>query len=463
MTRPPPRDSFGARLLEAGKQPELRERVLPILSAALRAVDPYGAVRRALTRDGDLLSLGGRQYDLRQIECIFVVGAGKAAAPMARAVEDVLGDRLAAAGSAVNVKRGHAEPTRLVRLQEAGHPIPDEDGLAGTRRIVELARQAGPNDLLLCLISGGGSALLQLPAEGVSLADTQRLTEALLRAGATIDELNAVRKHLSQVTGGGLARLAQPARVASLLLSDVVGNPLDVIASGPTAPDSTTFREARAILERFGLWSAEALPASVLGRLSAGERGELPETPKADDPLFERVHNVIVASNELAALAAVGEAEQRGFHSLLLSTYVEGEAREVARVFAALAREVAASGRPLSRPCCLVAGGETTVTVRGTGRGGRNQELALAAALKLAGLPDVLLVALATDGNDGPTDAAGAVADGTTLARARRLGLDPFAALANNDAYPFFEALGDLLLTGPTNTNVNDLTFIFAF
>jgi hydroxypyruvate reductase len=289
------------------------------------------------------------------------------------------------------------------------------------------------------------------------------VTDSLLRAGATINELNAVRKHLSQVTGGGLARLAQPARVASLLLSDVVGNPLDVIASGPTAPDESSFEQACAILERFGLWSEQTLPASVRQRLAAGRRGELPDTPKADASLFARVQNLVVASNELAALAAVAEAERRGFRSLLLSTFVEGEAREVAKVLAAIAREVHASGRPLARPCCLVAGGETTVTVRGPGRGGRNQELALAAAQKLAGLPDLLLVALATDGNDGPTDAAGALADGSTLARAAQQGLDPQQALAENDSYAFFEALGDLLLSGPTNTNVNDLTFIFAF
>jgi hydroxypyruvate reductase len=454
--------AFGPRLLEHDRAN--RERVLPILSAAIEAVDPYRAVRRFLIREGDELRVGDRAYDLRRIARVFVVGAGKAGAPMARAVEDVLGERLAA--GVVNVKRGHAEPTRVVRLQGAGHPIPDEDGVEGTRRIVELVEQAGPDDLVLCLISGGGSALLQLPAAGISLDDTQRLTDALLRAGATIDELNAVRKHLSRVTGGGLARLAQPAAVAALLLSDVVGNPLDVIASGPTAPDTTTFADALAILERYGLVQPDGsspLPATVLARLRAGRRGEIPDTPKADDPVFRSVHNQLVASNELAAQAAVEEAECRGFRALLLTTYVEGEAREVGRVMAALAREVAASDRPLPRPCCLVLGGETTVTVRGRGMGGRNQELALAAALKLAGLGNILLVALATDGNDGPTDAAGAVADGSTLARARALDLDPRAALANNDTYRFFARLGDLLLTGPTNTNVNDLTFIFAF
>jgi glycerate 2-kinase len=451
--------SFGNRLLEEGKSRAERERVLPILSAALEAVDPLTAVERALVREDDRLHLAEQVYDLSRVERVIVVGAGKAGARMAQAVEQVLGDRLTA--GAVTVKRGFAEPTRTIRIQEAGHPIPDEAGVEGTRRIAELVEGAGVNDLVICLISGGGSALLQLPAEDISLADTQHLTDAMLRAGATINELNAVRKHLSRVTGGGLARLAQPAHVAALLLSDVVGNPLDVIASGPTAPDGSTFAEAAAILERLGVWTE--VPENVRTRLEAGRRGELPETPKAGEPLFASVQNVVVASNELAARAAIGEAERRGFRSILLSTYVEGEAREVGKVFAALAREVDASGQPLPPPCCLVAGGETTVTVRGSGKGGRSQELALGAALGIAGLPDLLVVGLATDGNDGPTDAAGAVADGSTTERAGALGLDPYAALAENDAYHFFDRLGDLLLTGPTNTNVNDLMFVFAF
>jgi hydroxypyruvate reductase len=283
----------------------------------------------------------------------------------------------------------------------------------------------------------------------------------MLRAGATINELNAVRKHLSQVSGGQLAKLTQPAQLVTLILSDVVGNPLDVIASGPTVPDPTTFEAARAILKRYGIW-ADA-PAGIRAHFEAGCRGAVPETPKPGDPLFERVQTVVVASNALAAEAAASEAARRGIDTLILSTFLEGEAREVARVVAALAREIDAHGRPLPRPCCLIAGGETTVTVRGNGRGGRNQELALAAALKLEGLRDVLLVALATDGSDGPTDAAGALADGGTLARARELGLDPVISLDDNDAFHFFEMLGDLLKTGPTLTNVNDLLFLFAF
>jgi hydroxypyruvate reductase len=344
---------------------------------------------------------------------------------------------------------------------EAGHPIPDQAGVEGTQRMADLLAGATERDLVLAVLSGGGSALLVLPAPGLTLADLQDTTDLLLRSGATIVELNAVRKHLSQIKGGGLARLAGRAPVVSLILSDVVGDPLDVIAAGPTAPDPTTFAEAWAVVERYGL--VERLPEGTRRHLQAGLDGDLPDTPKPDDPLFERVHNLLVGNNRLAAEAAVEAARANGLNALLLSTYVEGEARQVARVAAALAKEMVAHGRPAPLPACLVWGGETTVTVRGQGKGGRNQELALAAALALEGLPQVLLVALGTDGTDGPTDAAGAVATGKTINRARSLGLDPVAHLENNDAYPFFHALNDLILTGPTGTNVNDLMFLFAF
>ncbi|HYU21379.1 MAG TPA: glycerate kinase, partial [Chloroflexota bacterium] len=358
-------------------------------------------------------------------------------------------------------KRGHGGPTQRVRLREAGHPIPDADSVGGASELVGLVDGSTAEDLVIVLLSGGGSALLLLPEEGISLEDMQQTTDLLLRAGATINELNAVRKHLDRAKGGGLARLASPSDVVTLVLSDVVGNPLDVIASGPTVPDTSTFDDACSIVDRFALWSL--LPPAVAERLRRGRAGSEPETPKPGDPIFERTQTLVVASNELAAEAAVRQAEAEALHALLLSTYVEGEAREVAKVIAALAREEATRNRPLRRPCCLVAGGETTVHVRGPGLGGRNQELALSAAEKLAGLDNVLLAALATDGNDGPTDAAGALVDGTSLARGRRLGLDPRAFLDANDSYHFFEPLGDLLITGPTKTNVNDLLFVFAW
>jgi glycerate 2-kinase len=456
--------------------------VTHILAAALGAVDPAAAVHRHLHRDGDVLRAGDQTYDLRAYERVFVVGTGKAGAPMAHAAAKLLGDRLA--GGVVVVK-GYGDAPKLqiaerpesARLQveepnlqstiynlqfvAAGHPIPDERGVAGARRIAQLLEQATERDLVIALISGGGSALLTLPAEGIELAELQALTSILLRCGANINEINTLRKHLDQVKGGGLARLAHPASVITLILSDVVGNPLDVIGSGPTVPDTSSFADAYAVLERYDV-VADA-PAPIVERLRRGMAGQIAETLKPGDPRFARVHNLIVGSNLQAAEAALAAARAAGFNTLLLTTFLQAEAREAGRVLAAVARELANSGQPLARPACIIAGGETTVTLRGSGRGGRNQELALAAVADLAGLPDLALVALATDGGDGPTDAAGAVVTGATLDRARALGLDPAAHLARNDAYPFFDALGDLLKPGPTETNVNDLAFLFAF
>jgi hydroxypyruvate reductase len=442
-----------------GLKGERRRQIVQVLQAALDAVDPAAAVRRFVRREGDRLIVDGQVYDLAAVERIYVVGAGKADAPMAQAIEALLGDRIA--DGAINVKYEHVLPTERISLTEAGHPIPDEAGVAGSRRIAELLAQAGERDLALCLISGGGSALMTLPVEGVTLDDMQALTDALLRAGANIVEINTIRKHLDQLKGGKLARLAAPAQVIALILSDVVGNPLDAIASGPTVPDTSTFADAWGLLRRYGLLGA--IPASIEAYLRKGVEGEIEDNPGAGSPVFERTQNVIVASNDLAAEAAQGAAHDLGLHTLLLSTYVEGEAREVAKVFAAIGKEIRASDRPLARPACLIAGGETTVTLRGRGKGGRNQEMALAAALAIQGLDDVAIVCLATDGTDGPTDASGALAEGDTVARARALGLDPWDHLERNDAYPFFANLGDLLITGPTHTNVNDLTFVFVW
>lgn len=421
----------------------------------MAAVEPAGAVRRHVRRDADILFIGDKTFDLAEIENIYVVGAGKAAAPMAAAVEEILGERVT--GGVVNVKYGNTVSTRTVRINQAGHPIPDEKGMQGAREILEICRRATARDLIICLVSGGGSALMSLPVEGVSLNDKRRLTDALLRSGATINEINAVRKHLSQIKGGQLARAAHPAEVVALVLSDVVGAPLDVIASGPTVPDSSTYADAMAALEAHAL--EDRIPPGIREVLGRGLAGELPETPKPGDPIFARTHAVVIGSNDLAARALIRRAEARGLNAQLLSTFIEGEARDVGIVFAAIAREVASSGNPIKRPACIVGSGETTVTIRGQGRGGRNQELALSAALKLAGLKDAMVVSFATDGVDGPTDAAGAIAHGDTVERARQLGLDPHHYLADNDSYHFFERLGDLIVTGQTDTNVADLMF----
>lgn len=434
-----------------------------IFQEALRAVDPKEAVRRNMCLGGDTLHVGGRSYELKDFDRIFVVGGGKAGAPMAAAVEEILGDRITA--GTVNVKYDHLLPPdempRRIAIREAGHPTPDENGRNGVERMFELLTGLTERDLVICVISGGGSALMVLPQPGIALTDMQQLTRSLLRCGATINEMNAVRKHLDLFKGGQLARRAEPAQVVSLILSDVVGNPLDVIASGPTAPDTSTFAEAVRVLKDGGVWD-EIAPV-IKQRLEAGLAGDIPENPKANDPLFDRVNNVIVGSNELAALAAIQHAEMLGFNAQLLSTYVEGEAREVARVLSGLAKELVCHNRPLARPACLIAGGETTVHIRGTGRGGRNQELALASAISLDGWADVMIASFATDGTDGPTNAAGALATGQTAAQGRRKGLDAGEYLARNDSYNYFRNIGDLLFTGPTNTNVNDLIFIFAF
>ncbi len=433
-------------------------RVARILSAAIQAVEPAAAVRRFLRREGDTLFVDGRPY--RNFDRVWLVGAGKASVPMAEAVVEVVGERLA--GGVVITKIGQAGgATRigLVELYEAGHPLPTQAGVAGGERIAALLSGAGENDLVLVVISGGGSALLTLPV--VSLDDLRTLTDQLLACGATINEINTLRKHLDTLKGGGLAQMS-PAPVAALILSDVVGNPLDIIASGPTVPDPGTFADAGEILKKYGLW--EKVPDSVRGRLEDGGAGLMPENPKAGDPVFDRVQNVLVGSNELAAEAARAQAAREGFHAEVVTTRMVGEARERGDWILEI-------GDSASRPACLIFGGETTVTLTDVGRignppygkGGRNQEMALAVVRQMANIPGALFVTLATDGGDGPTDAAGAVVTPETLSRAANIGLNPDDFLARHDAYHFFDPLGDLLKPGPTQTNVNDLAFLFLF
>jgi hydroxypyruvate reductase len=330
----------------------------------------------------------------------------------------------------------------------------------GTAKILALLKTAGKRDLVFSLISGGGSALLPQPVAGITLPEKQAVTRMLLACGATIDEINAIRKHISLSKGGQMARAAFPATTVNLMLSDVVGDKMDVIASGPFVPDSSTYRDARAILSKYGL---REVPPGVREHLDKGARGEVKETPKKGDPIFEKVRNFVIGSNLLALEAAREEAERLGYHALILSSMVEGETREVARFHTAIAAEILKSGCPVPPPACVISGGETTVTLRGKGTGGRNQEFCLAAAIDLDGLPPRVVIASAgTDGNDGPTDAAGAVVDPTTLKKGRDLGLDAARHLAENDSYPFFQKTGDLLITGPTKTNVMDVRFVLA-
>jgi glycerate 2-kinase len=437
----------------------LRRHALDIFKASLKAADPAEAVLRHVRVDSGTLIAGRTRYPLSQIKNIYVVGAGKAGAAMARAVERLLGKRIAA--GIVNVKYGHTAPLRRIRLVECGHPVPDQAGVDGAREIAELIAGATADDLVICVISGGASALLPFPAQPLTLAMKQETTRLLLSSGADIAEINTIRKHLSSIKGGWLAALCYPARVLSLILSDVIGNSLDVIGSGITAPDSTTYADARAILQRYGLLSR--VPRQVRDRIEQGvQGGDAAETPKADHPAFKRTQNLIVGSNDLALNAAADRAKKLGYRTLVLSSFIEGETRDVARVHAAIAKEIRANLRPVKPPACVISGGETTVTIKGTGAGGRNQEFALAAAIDIAGLRDVVVLSGGTDGTDGPTDAAGAIADGSTISRARLQGKDAREYLANNDSYTFFEPLGDLIKTGPTNTNVMDVRLVLV-
>jgi glycerate 2-kinase len=436
----------------------MREDAQDIFRAGVRAVDAEAAIRRHCKIQHGRLEVEGRAYDLGRFDNIYVIGAGKAGASMAKALEDMLGDRIT--DGLVNVKYGHVVPLKRIRITEAGHPVPDEAGRKGAEAILELAKKAGKQALILCLISGGGSALLPLPVDGVTLSDKQETTKILLACGATIHEINAIRKHMSRVKGGGLARAAYPGTLISLILSDVVGDDLDVIASGPTVPDSSSFHDCMKIFDKYGI--RQKVPVAVVNHMEKGLDGKVSDNPKDGDPIFSATQNAIVGSNMECILAAGQKARELGYGTLILSTMLEGETREVAQVHAGIAKEILKTGHPLFPPACVLSGGETTVTIKGQGLGGRNQEFVLAAAMGLRGWDKVVVLSGGTDGTDGPTDAAGAVADGLSHQRAQALGLNPAEFLSNNDAYHFFETLGDLVKTGPTNTNVMDLRIMLA-
>jgi glycerate 2-kinase len=435
--------------------------ITSIMQAAMQAVDPDQAIHQALRLSNEQLEVGEKTYDLHQYRRLLVIGFGKASAAMAEAVGAILGDRISdGVVIAKHIETGIRIHPRIMLLK-GDHPVPGEGSLLATRRLLELLEDTSEQDLVICLISGGGSALFTEPQQNITLQDLQDLTRLLLASGAEIGEINTLRKHLDRVKGGGLARLAAPAEMITLIISDVIGSPLDVIASGPTVLDSSTYADGLGILRKYKL--LESVPERILITLRNGEAGQLPETLKEGDPVLERVYNVIIADNYRAAQAAIAYARALGWNAVLLTTYLRGEAHQAGIILGGILRQVADSGEPCPRPALIVAGGETTVTIRGAGRGGRNQELALGAVRELSGLDGVMLVALATDGDDGPTDAGGAVVTGETMMRGDIKGLNPDLFLGNNDSYHYFSPLGDLLMTGPSGTNVNDLTFLFAF
>jgi hydroxypyruvate reductase len=436
----------------------MRQDAREIFDAGLNAVAPKDAILRHCRCKEDRLIMGDRSYRLNDIERIWVIGAGKATAAMARAIETLLGDRID--DGVISVKYQHTTPLKKIRTIEAGHPLPDANGMRAAQAMMAMARQASKGDLVICLLSGGGSALLPLPVDAITLEEKQKASELLIACGATIHEINGVRKHLSAIKGGQLAQAAAPAQLVSLILSDVVGDDLDVIASGPTVPDGSTYSDCMETIERYGI--EQRIPGAILAYLRAGKAGGIGETPKAETHTWQHSYHRVVGSNLEAIVASQALASEKGYRTIVLSSRLEGETRVVAQVHGGIAREILASGHPVPTPACILSGGETTVTLTGKGKGGRNQEFALAAAFDIAGQQRIVLLSGGTDGTDGPTDAAGAVVDHLTIIRARQAGLDPRKHLDQNNAYPFFKTLGDLLITGPTFTNVMDMRIVLV-
>jgi len=430
--------------------------VADMFYTALQAVDPYKSAGLHADRIRSVFKCG-------QYKRLIVIGFGKASCPMAKAIEDQLFDLIDS--GIVITKYGHNISQELevrgqksgIKIYEAGHPVPDGNGMKGTAEIIKLLKDVDENTLVVCLVSGGGSALLVSPYEGITLTEKKEITQLLLKAGADIYELNTVRKHLSKVKGGRLAEIAYPAKVVSLILSDVMGDRLDVIASGPTSPDTTTFKEALSVLEKYQI--KENFSKNIINTLNRGLNGLIPETPKEGNKVFERVENIIIGSNTTALSAAKKKAEEMGFHADILSSEITGEAREVGKWFAKKSverRNILNTFR--EKKCCLISGGETTVTVRGTGIGGRNMEMALSFAMEIQGLDGITFLSAGTDGTDGPTDAAGAIVNGKTIEKA--IGINPEKYLRNNDSYNFFKKIDALFITGPTGTNVMDIQIV---
>lgn len=437
---------------------KLRQDAITIFQAGIDAVNAEAAVLNTCRVNANYLQIQEKSFDLSSVDHVYIIGAGKASADMAVAIEALLEGRITA--GAVNVKYGHTRALKHIQLNEAAHPIPDQNGLQGARQVLKIADMATGSDMVICLLSGGGSALLPLPAGRLTLSDKQDTIQVLLDCGATINEINAIRKHMSAIKGGRLARHAWPATLITLILSDVVGDPLDVIASGPTVADGSSFSDCMRIIETYQLQNR--IPQSVLTHIKEGRSGHEEESPKKGAAVFDRTFNFIIGNSISALTQAQKAAEALGYNALILSSMIQGETKEVAKLHTAVAREIRKTGNPVAPPACVLSGGETTVKISGKGLGGRNQEFALAAAIDITAEPGMLVLSGGTDGTDGPTDAAGAVVDGTTAEKAEAAGIFPRAYLQNNDSYNFFKQTGDLLKTGPTGTNVMDLRIMLV-
>ena len=439
------------------------EFITELIESVLASVDPELSVQKQCQRAGDQLIVAQHSYELKTYGAIHVIGFGKAVLSMALGLVSVLGDSV---GDGFLITK-HLDQTKQAQLPDSftimkgNHPVPGADTFASSAALLKFAANIQPEDLVIVLVSGGGSALCSAPVEAISSDDLQNITQILLGCGAEIQEMNAIRKHLDQIKGGGLAELLEPATVISLILSDVIGSPLDVIASGPTVPDSSTFNDVAEIFSRYDLW--QRLPDSIGQLVENALAGQIPDTPKLGSDCFQHVSNYLIADNRLACQTAVEFARKAGLNAELMTTALNGEAREVGKVLASLMKHIRKYHSPFKPPVCLVFGGETTVTLKGTGKGGRNQELALGALPEIAGLDDVLLVTLATDGEDGPTDAAGAWVTGESLRKVKALDLSVDEAINNSDSYAFFSTLNQIVHTGPTGTNVNDVTVCFVF
>jgi glycerate 2-kinase len=430
-----------------------------IYSEAINSVDPYKAVKSFLHRSGNSLILKTKnseiKYNLNEYKSLYIVGAGKATSPMAVAIEELCLDFITE--GIISVKYGYTSDLKKIETKEAAHPIPDESGQKNAAAIVKLLERATEKDLIISLISGGGSALLPLPPKGISLKEKGETTDLLLKSGASIHEINAVRKHLSMVKGGQLAKKAAPATIINLMISDVVGDNMDVIASGPFVPDNSSFNNALNILKKYNIY--DRAPLSVKKYIYNGAKGNGDETPDKESDIFKKITNLIVSSNIIACEAASRAAKKLGYNTIILSSLIEGNTTASAQFHCSIAEEILLSGNPIAKPACILSGGETTVEIHGHGLGGRNMEFALQCAKRISGT-SITAASIGTDGSDGPTDAAGAFSDGDTMKRAQSATVDIESYMSNNDSYHFFEQIGDLIKTGPTNTNVMDIRIL---
>ena len=439
---------------------EARRIVLESLDYVLEGIDPCQLIKSQIDYDGKILNIKNLSFNLDKYERIFVIGGGKATGSMAMALEEVLTNRISSGVINVLEHTSKNYGTNIIKLNEVSHPIPNNNGIKGVEKMLEVAEDANEDDLIICLISGGGSAMMPLPANGVNLSEKQEITKNLLRSGATINEMNSVRKHLSKIKGGMLVKVAYPAKFVSLILSDVVNDPLDVIASGPTAPDNSYFEDAVNVLKKYDLWND--ISDSIKKRFDDGIAKKIPETPKSQNKIFQKVDNIIIGNNRVACNAAISKLNELNVESLFLTSCLEGEAKHAGLFYSALVLEKSTNRESLTRPFAMILGGETTVTVNGNGQGGRNQEAILSALTKVKGLNGVSIASLGTDGIDGPTDAAGAIIDGKSVEKAEKKNLSPLEYLRNNDSYNFFKGINELIFTGPTGSNVNDVAIIIT-